>query len=530
MFGNFDTLIAEMESNNLALEALLADMSADESQMDPATEGLFSKPKTLDEMLANVKKTIDKKCKTSEDCDDWLAKIKGEEEKFNTAIKNLQEATKKYQEDGDKKALKATCKPILKNLKKTCNILSMKDISDDAENITEDELKKLRDFLVGAKKIISDKAAELSDGGCGDGGECAEEGCGGSCESFLAMLQDCTPAEEALEKVKIKAVNVLIKIQTALSNLAERLEKKYNLKKQQAKEGSKQEKRAAYWEQVFRTWKSKLDFKISVNDSKVEKYKADLDKMKEDLNKDADAAEKESMTWDTSDFKANSGEEAFIDAEIQSATSAMEAACVYCDELMAEMNSAKDVIAAESDLAGYTIENFMEFAMEGIISPDQKQAWNIKGGEISKQMKATIKEAKKAAKAKNYDQAIALYNKALKGYRGLLATAKKIPDKQLGANALMVGAKYADGSDSYKGYAKNKAIAWCNQQISACQAAIQKIKDKQMKASAKASESAIEDAFTDFEGALESLLDDSNGDVSADEDPLAGLDEALSEE
>ena len=247
MFGNFDTLIAEMESNNLALEALLADMSADESQMDPATEGLFSKPKTLDEMLANVKKTIDKKCKTSEDCDDWLAKIKGEEEKFNTAIKNLQEATKKYQEDGDKKALKATCKPILKNLKKTCNILSMKDISDDAENITEDELKKLRDFLVGAKKIISDKAAELSDGGCGDGG------CGGSCESFLAMLQDCTPAEEALEKVKIKAVNVLIKIQTALSNLAERLEKKYNLKKQQAKEGSKQEKRAAYWEQVFRT-------------------------------------------------------------------------------------------------------------------------------------------------------------------------------------------------------------------------------------------------------------------------------------
>ena len=344
------------------------------------------------------------------------------------------------------------------------------------------------------------------------------------------MLQDCTPAEEALEKVKIKAVNVLIKIQTALSNLAERLEKKYNLKKQQAKEGSKQEKRAAYWEQVFRTWKSKLDFKISVNDSKVEKYKADLDKMKEDLNKDADAAEKESMTWDTSDFKANSGEEAFIDAEIQSATSAMEAACVYCDELMAEMNSAKDVIAAESDLAGYTIENFMEFAMEGIISPDQKQAWNIKGGEISKQMKATIKEAKKAAKAKNYDQAIALYNKAIKGYRGLLATAKKIPDKQLGANALMVGAKYADGSDSYKGYAKNKAIAWCNQQISACQAAIQKIKDKQMKASAKASESAIEDAFTDFEGALESLLDDSNGDVSADEDPLAGLDEALSEE
>ena len=51
-----------------------------------------------------------------------------------------------------------------------------------------------------------------------------------------------------------------------------------------------------------------------------------------------------------------------------------------------------------------------------------------------------------------------------------------------------------------------------------------------MKVSAKASESAIEDAFTDFEGALESLLGDSNENASADEDPLAGLDEALSEE
>lgn len=523
----FDDMIAEMESNNLALEALLADMPDDENQMDPATEGLFSKPKTLDEMLANVKKTVDKKCKTSKDCEDWLAKVKNEEEKFNSAIKALQEATKKYQSDNDQKALKATCKPILKNLKKTCNILSMKDISADAGNITEEELKKLRDFLVGAKKIINDKAAECKKGDCDHSdNEGAEESANG-CESFLAMLQECTPAEEAFEKVKIKTTNIIIKIQTALSNLAEKLEKKYNLKKQQAKEGSKQEKRAAYWEQVFRTWKSKLNFKIGDNEAKIEKYKADLDKMKEGINKDKEAAEKESMTWNTDDFKANSGEEAFIDAEIQSETVAMEAAFTYYDELISEMNT-----VMESEVGEYTIEDFMTFAMEGIISPDQKQKWNIQGGEISKQMKATIKEAKKAVKSKDYAQAINLYNKALKGYRGLLATAKKIPDKQLGTNVVENGIKYADGSDTYKGLAKSKAIAWCNQQISACQAAIQKIKDKQSKSESKASESAIEEAFTDFESVLESLTEGGTSQESEppEEDPLAGLDEALSEE
>ena len=544
MFGNFDTLIAEMESNNLALEALLADMSADESQMDPATEGLFSKPKTLDEMLANVKKTIDKKCKTSEDCDDWLAKIKGEEEKFNTAIKNLQEATKKYQEDGDKKALKATCKPILKNLKKTCNILSMKDISDDAENITEDELKKLRDFLVGAKKIISDKAAELSDGGCGDGGECAEEGCGGSCESFLAMLQGCDGSDqatqsdiatEALGGFRTSMANWFDKMASKAQTHANKL--KYNTKNQGKKakldkdgnvipeRDTSNSKFIAVWEGIakfcqnwakrLRQWVNKsMDKEREAAEQKA--AQAAMDKVKDDVSKQ-EAAEgtpaNESLLYD------------MIDEEI-----AVESAYTYYQATQSDIATESEVGEA---VAGAAIGAIISLIANGIAKandPDDKQRKNIQLGQISKQITATIKDAKKAARHKDYDQAIALYNKAIKGYQGLLSMAKKIPDRTVH------GGKYADGSDTVKSASKVDAINWCNSKISGCQAAIQKIKDKKSKADNKAAKKAAKAAtegYTDVDDALESLLTELNEPAMEsfdDEDPLAGLDEALSEE
>lgn len=538
MIGNFDTLIAEMESNNLALEALLADMSADESQMDPATEGLFSKPKTLDEMLANVKKTIDKKCKTSEDCEDWLAKIKGEEEKFNTAIKNLQEATKKYQEDGDKKALKATCKPILKNLKKTCNVLSMKDISEDASNITEDELKKLRDFLVGAKKIISDKAAELRDCGCGDG-EGAEEGCGSSCESFLAMLQDNTP-DVAMESAVQAATD---KVRMALASLCKSLATKCKQWSQKAlsKGNKKGADRFAALQQWFTDRIANLNRKMSPE--AAQKWKDNINKKRQE----AEDLSKEVFSGDVVDKDGNPVTESFdqIDLEISDCDLAVESAF---DELSSTMEVAienytgevaTEGLAATSVIAGYSIGVIIAAIAAGIAKandPDDKQRKNIQLGQISKQITATIKDAKKAARNKDYDQAIALYNKAIKGYQGLLSMAKKIPDRTVS------GGKYADGSDTVKSVSKVQAINWCNSKISGCQAAIQKIKDKKSKADDKAAKKAAKAAnkagsategYTDVDDALESLLTELNEPAMEsfdDEDPLAGLDEALSEE
>lgn len=125
-------------------------------------EGLFRRPKPVDKLLGRISKTVDKKCKTAEDCDDYLARLTNEEQKFNAAISDLRAATQQYQEDGNKKALKTTAKPILTSLKKTCDILNMDDIAKDGKNLTEDDLTKLRDYITGAKQIIADKKSSLA--------------------------------------------------------------------------------------------------------------------------------------------------------------------------------------------------------------------------------------------------------------------------------------------------------------------------------------------------------------------------------
>lgn len=125
-------------------------------------EGLFRRPKPVDKLLGRISKTVNKRCKTAEDCDDYLARLTNEEQKFNAAISELKAATQKYQEDGDKKALKATAKPILTSLKKTCDILNMDDIAKDGKNLTEDDLTKLKDYITGAKQIIADKKSSLA--------------------------------------------------------------------------------------------------------------------------------------------------------------------------------------------------------------------------------------------------------------------------------------------------------------------------------------------------------------------------------
>lgn len=519
----FDEMIAEMESNNLALEALLADMSDEENQMDPATEGLFSKPKTLDQMLANVKKTIDKKCKTPEDCEDWLAKVKGEEEKFNEAIKALQDATKKYQDDNDQKALKATCKPILKNLKKTCNILSMKDISADAENITEEELKKLRDFLVGAKKIINDKAAECTSGNCSKGSESCSSS---SCESFLAMLQgnECVDiATEALGGFRTTMANWFDKMAVKAKEHAQKL--KYGAsQKDSNKKGIATDKSAltskwiAAWEGIAKFCENQANkLRSSVNKSmdkareaaEQKAAQAAMNKVKEDISKQEvieGTPATESLLYD------------MIDEEI-----AIESAYAYYQATQQDIAT-----EAMSDAVKYGAPMIIGIIAAGIAKatdPDDKQRKNIQLGQISKQITATIKDAKKAVKDKNYDQAIALYKKALKGYQGLLSMAEKIPDKT-------VSGKYLDGSDTVKSGSKIEAINWCNAKISNCQAAIQKINDRKLK-DAKKNGSATESYTEGIDDALEGLLTELNEpamESSDEEDPLEGLDEILLED
>ena len=146
------------------LEAYMDDVMAElgTDDIDAAQEGLLG-PRPVEKLLAKVQKNVDKKCKTTEDCDDMLAKIKEEEAKFNENIGIMATARKKYDAgELDKAGLKAEVTPCIKDLKTTCKMLNLSDFAKDPKDITEDELSNLKAFIVGARDIIRAKRTAIT--------------------------------------------------------------------------------------------------------------------------------------------------------------------------------------------------------------------------------------------------------------------------------------------------------------------------------------------------------------------------------
>lgn len=119
--------------------------------------------------------------------------------------------------------------------------------------------------------------------------------------------------------------------------------------------------------------------------------------------------------------------------------------------------------------------NHMEISNEtiSIISPDQKQKWQIKYGEDSKEAKALLQEAKACATRNEYVKAISLVKQAMAKYNSMKAIANKIPNKNTRS-----GTKFSNGTVSYRGIAKTSTLDWCNRQISNCQALILKYQNQ----------------------------------------------------
>lgn len=183
----------------------------------------------------------------------------------------------------------------------------------------------------------------------------------------------------------------------------------------------------------------------------------------------------------------------------------------------------EDFIDADQDIA---------IATEGIIDPDAKRAHRIKFGEKKRQIQSIVKKARQAKKAKDFAAAISLYQEAKKGFQGLLAEAKKIPDRATGA----YNKAYAKGPT----VSKTSLINWCIRKMGECDNAIEAIRNGQMKGERKAAAKearaarkaakrgeAVEsylDSITEYEAVIESLGDE-NVDPDFDEDPFDDFDD-----
>lgn len=191
-FINYDPDLDCAIESFIGTEAYAETLHADDVYV--VVEGLLSKPKTQEQMLAKMQKRVNR-LKTVGQCDDMLRQLSAESSKFNSAISALKRASADYSQTNDKKALRKSAGPILKELNKTCKILKIKSIADDPKNISQEEIKKLHDFITGAKqlitarkKVLSGAASEGFVSGYDDDFEYAAEGY--EDDDFLSLIQD----------------------------------------------------------------------------------------------------------------------------------------------------------------------------------------------------------------------------------------------------------------------------------------------------------------------------------------------------
>jgi len=169
--GTFEDLEREISEQNAALESLLAELENEEI----ANEALFKEKVTVDDLLEKVKAAADA-CKSSEDCEKLLAKLKEEEDKFNKCFKDMKDAAEKFK-DGkiEKSELNEVMVSATKEIKKACELLALKDVDEDLEDVKDAEIEMLRDFLVKSREVIEEKCESFCDSDDDDKEEESEE-------------------------------------------------------------------------------------------------------------------------------------------------------------------------------------------------------------------------------------------------------------------------------------------------------------------------------------------------------------------
>ena len=491
----------EFETQSSALESLLNDLDN-----ELAMEGLFSKPKSAEQMISKVKKNISKKCKTVEDCDDMLAKLKTEEEKFNSALKTMKDAAVQFKNgEIDKKELKNIIKPATAELKKTCNIISLKDINADTNNVTDEEIQKLRDFLVGTREAINERKKELT------GGDDS------ATESWMDEYIDddmysYDSANESVEMAEIAMEGALETLRNAVIRFCEKFENKCLAEAMaDGKNGNEKKKKA--WETWANRFKAIADKCKNANtEAEVKAREKEAKKIQEQLEAASiSKAATESFTFENDPYlrMLEAASEAYDLAKIDYDL-AVESYINSDDSDVFEpaTESVVDAIAIGSAVVSYgaLIALCAKACFSGSAASESKY---IKM--LNKEVKPKLKEAKKkikaGKKAHNYDMAIA-------GCKEVIAINEKIKKsvEDLGREIKVSIRKNSDGTSSEEikkafGLRASETLDKANDEIDKMKADIKIFEMEKKKGNA--SDDAVTEAFiAGYTRALEALDDE----------------------
>lgn len=129
-----------------------------------AQEGLFTKKKTVEDLLATAQKKVSR-LKTVEDVDAKLQAVNESGKAVNTTLKTMADAAKKRAAGSmDDKEFKAAIKDASKSIASPIKTLYAKlgNVVESKAGVTSDEIQAFQKYLSGLKKLLNDRKKELA--------------------------------------------------------------------------------------------------------------------------------------------------------------------------------------------------------------------------------------------------------------------------------------------------------------------------------------------------------------------------------
>ena len=129
-----------------------------------AQEGLYTKKKTVEDLLATAQKKVSR-LKTVEDVDAKLQAVNESGKAVNTTLKTMADAAKKRAAGSmDDKEFKAAIKDASKSIASPIKTLYSKlgNVVENKAGVTSDEIQAFQKYLSGLKKLLNDRKKELA--------------------------------------------------------------------------------------------------------------------------------------------------------------------------------------------------------------------------------------------------------------------------------------------------------------------------------------------------------------------------------
>ena len=153
-----------------------------------AMENLFDAEQTAASLLESVKVNVENTVKTVDEAATLENKLSEEAAQFNTYLTTMSNAIRKCERgEISREEMLAECTPCVTALKEKCAALKLTNTKITGNDITEEEIAMLREYIVGCKDIVAARKKDLQDS---PAAEAATEG-------VLAGLANFEPATEA---------------------------------------------------------------------------------------------------------------------------------------------------------------------------------------------------------------------------------------------------------------------------------------------------------------------------------------------